>query len=88
MAINFFLADAEVLHIEEADVLDGMLKLFDERLLASRLVKLAQIEGYERGPIDCLTSALLIEKRSLELTVCLSHRHLLVRSEFYFARHD
>lgn len=52
LPVDLFLADAEVLHIEEANVLRGIAELVYQLCLAIRLVESAQVESDELGPVD------------------------------------
>jgi hypothetical protein len=52
LSVDFFLADAKVLHIEEADMLRGVSELFGQLLLAVWSIEEAQVESYQLGPVD------------------------------------
>ena len=68
LAIDFFLADVEVLYVEEAcngykrrpegsgglltDMSDGVFQLLDKGLLSSWLLILTKVKGNKLGPVD------------------------------------
>lgn len=52
LLIDLVLADVEVFHVEEADVVHGVFELLDECLLAAGLVKEPEVEGDEFRPVD------------------------------------
>ena len=54
LPVDFFLADAEVLHIEEADMLCSVGKLFCQLLLAVWSIEEAEVESYQLGPVDLM----------------------------------
>jgi hypothetical protein len=54
LSVDFFLADAEVLHIEEADMLCSVGELFGQLLLAVWSIKQAEVESYKLGPVDLM----------------------------------
>lgn len=54
LPIHLLLRDAKVLHVEEANVVHGMLELTRQLLLPAWLVELREIEGYELGPVEIL----------------------------------
>lgn len=52
LLVDFVLGNIKVLDVKKADVVDGVLELLDEFLFAAGLVKEAEIEGDELGPVD------------------------------------
>jgi hypothetical protein len=54
LSVDLFLADAEVLHVEEADMLCSVSELFGQLLLAVRSVEQAEVESYQLGPVDLM----------------------------------
>jgi hypothetical protein len=54
LSVDFFLADAEVLHIEETDMLCSVGELFGQLLLAVWGIKEAQVESHQLGPVDLM----------------------------------
>jgi hypothetical protein len=52
LTVDLFLADAEVLHIEEADMLCGVSELLGQLLLAIWSIEEAEVESYQLGPVD------------------------------------
>jgi hypothetical protein len=54
LTVDFFLADAEVLHVEEANMLCSVSELFGQLLLAVWSVEEAQVESYQLGPVDLM----------------------------------
>jgi hypothetical protein len=54
LSVDLFLADAEVLHVEEADMLCSISELFGQLLLAVWSVEEAQVESYQLGPVDLM----------------------------------
>jgi hypothetical protein len=54
LTVDFFLADSEVLHIEEADMLCSVSELFGQLLLAVWSIEEAQVESYQLGPVDLM----------------------------------
>jgi hypothetical protein len=65
LTVDFFLTDAEVLHIKEADMLCSVRELFGQLLFAVWDIEEAQVESYQLGPVD-----LMIE---LELNTSILH---------------
>ena len=54
--VYFFLGEAEVGDVEEADFVDGMEELTCEFLFSSWRIEERQIQGYEVGPVHCMPS--------------------------------
>jgi hypothetical protein len=54
LTVDFFLADAKVLHIEEADMLRSVSELFCQLLLAVWSIEEAEVESYQLGPVDLM----------------------------------
>lgn len=69
LSVDFFLADVEVLHIEEADMLCSVGELFGQLLLAVWSVEEAEVESYQLGPVD------LMIKLEFIPPYCISHGH-------------
>jgi len=88
LLVDLVLRNVKVLDIEEADVVDGVLELLDELLLAVGLVKQAEVERDKLGPVDCgvLGGCYQQQYRSRRLTVLLGRSNLLVA--FQKTRHD
>lgn len=54
LVIDFFLADAEVLYVEEANMLSCIGELLGKLFFSTRGVEQAQVERDELRPVDCL----------------------------------
>lgn len=89
LTVDFFLTDAKVLHIEEADMLCSVGKLFCQLLLAVWSIEEAEVESHQLGPVDLMIELelKLISCILYERTICFGLWDLFVRRKDC-ARHD